>query len=140
MERLRPHPVAVFSALTLFIWGNRIWLAWTNPDDTVAEKLLWSVPITLFVVAAVVLLVALLRGVDLGASRWRTLVRAFAGGTVLFWAVRGPMILLADHPGPFKVVHAVLAVVSVAAAIAAWRSLDARPTADRRSDAGALVG
>ena len=37
--------MALFCAVTLFIWGNRIWLAWTNPDDTVAEKLVWSTPI-----------------------------------------------------------------------------------------------
>ena len=51
MDRLRPYPVTGFAALTLFIWGNRIWLAWTNPDDSVARKLVWSTPITLFVLA-----------------------------------------------------------------------------------------
>ena len=123
MARLRPYPVAVFCAVTLFTWGNRIWLAWTNPDDTVAEKLLWSVPITAFVVAAVVLLVVLVRGADRTASGFVGLVRVFAAGTVVFWAVRAPMILLADHPVPFKVVHAVLAVASITAAAFAWRAV-----------------
>ena len=50
-------------------------------------------------------------------------VTAFAAGTTLYWAVRIPMILLADHPVGFKVVHAVLAAVSIALAVAAWRSV-----------------
>jgi len=124
MERLRPYPVAGFAVLTLVIWGNRIWLAWTNDSDSVAEKLVWSTPITLFVLAAVAVLVLLVRGTHPSAPGFARLVRAFAAGTIVFWAVRGPMILLADHEVAFKVVHAVLAMVSVGAAVAAWRSLD----------------
>lgn len=125
MERLRPYPVSGFAGLTLFIWGNRIWLAWTNPDDTVAEKLVWSTPITLFVLAALAVGLLLLRGVDRRSAAFVRLVQAFAGGTVVYWAIRAPMILLADHPGPFKVVHAVLAVVSVTSAVLALRSIAA---------------
>ena len=33
--------------------------------------------------------------------------------TILVWLVRVPQILLADHGAPFKVVHALLGVVSV---------------------------
>lgn len=131
MERLRPYPVAVFAALTLLIWGNRIWLAWTNDEDTVAEKLVWSTPITLFVLAALAVVVAYLRRADVTAAGFRRLVRVFAGGTVAYWAIRAPMILLADHEVPFKVVHGVLAAVSIAAAVAAWRSLDATTPAER---------
>lgn len=123
MARLRPYPVAVFCAVTLFTWGNRIWLAWTNPDDTMVDKIVWSVPITAFVVAALVLLVLLVRGSSRSGAGFIRLVQAFAAGTVVFWAVRAPMILLADHPGAFKLVHAVLAVVSVTAAAFAWRAV-----------------
>ena len=123
MDRLRPYPVAVFAGLTLFIWGNRIWLAWTNPDDSVAEKVLWSTPITAFVIAAAVVAVLLLRGGDPTEGRFRRLVRVFAAGTGLYWAVRLPILLAADHDVPFKVVHSVLAAVSVGAAVAAWRSI-----------------
>lgn len=137
MERLRPYPVAVFAALTLLIWGNRIWLAWTNDTDTVARKLVWSTPITLFVIGAVAVVVVRLRGTDPSTVGFRRLVRVFAGGTVAYWAIRAPMILLADHEIPFKVVHAVLALVSVVSAVAAWRSVDA---ADRApSEPGVLV-
>ena len=64
MERLRPRPVVAFAAITLFIWGNRIWLAWTNTEDSVAEKLVWSTSITLFVIASIAVLAILLRGGD----------------------------------------------------------------------------
>lgn len=123
MERLRPYPVFGFAALTLLIWGNRIWLAWTNDEDTVGEKLVWSTPITLFVLAAVAVLVRYARQVEPSSAGFTRLVQAFAGGTVLYWAIRAPLILLADHEVPFKVVHGVLAVVSVAAAVAAWRAV-----------------
>lgn len=135
MERLRPYPVSGFAALTLFIWGNRIWLAWTNPDDTVAEKLVWSTPITLFVLAALAVGLLLLRGVDRRSALFVRLVQAFAGGTIAYWAIRAPMILLADHPGPFKVVHAVLAAVSVLSAALALRSVRTSPDASTSADA-----
>ncbi|MEZ5177900.1 MAG: hypothetical protein R2746_06345 [Acidimicrobiales bacterium] len=143
MDRLRPYPVSGFAALTLFIWGNRIWLAWTNPEDTVAEKLVWSTPITLFVLAALAVGLLMLRGVDRRSAGFVRLVRVFAGGTVLYWAVRTPMILLADHPGPFKVVHAVLALVSVLSAALALRSVGTAgaPAADEAAPAPpAVVG
>jgi hypothetical protein len=121
-DRLEPWPVALFCAITLFIWTNRIWLAWTNDEDTVAEKLVWSTPITLFVVAAAVLAFIMLRGTARGTA-FATGVKVFAAGTIVFWAIRAPMISLADHEVPFKVVHGVLAVASVAAAVLAWRSV-----------------
>ena len=127
MERLRPYPVAVFCGVTLFIWGNRIWLNWTNPDVDVAAKLALSVPITAFVVASAVLLGLMVTGVDRASAGFRNLVKAFAAGTVVFWAIRAPMIMLHHHPVPFKVVHAVLAAASVVAAVFAWRAVAATP-------------
>jgi len=131
MERFRPYPVAVLCAVTLFIWLNRIWLNWTNPDVDLPAKLALSIPITAFVVASFVVLIAMVRGVDRDADWFRALVRVFAAGTVVFWAVRLPMILLNDHPAGFLIVHTVLAVVSVVAAGSAWRSLDRPATGDR---------
>lgn len=123
MRRLQPYPVSAFLLVTLFIWGNRVWLAWTNAEDSVARKLAWSVPITVFVTASVAGLAALLLGRWAAGGPWPAVVRALALVTVVFWAVRAPMILAADHPGPFKVVHTVLAVASVSAAVVALRAL-----------------
>lgn len=115
-ERLRPAPVAVFTILTLLIWTNRIWLAWTNAEDTITEKLVWSTPITLFVLAAAYLLVRMLTG-RASDPTFATIVRVFATGTVLYWAIRITIILTGDHAAGFKAVHTVLALVSAAAAI-----------------------
>lgn len=129
MHRLRPYPVAGFAAVTLVIWVNRIWLAWTNNEDTVAEKLVWSTPVTAFVLAGAAVLVLQARGADARRGRFRGLVRAFAAGTVAYWAIRLPFILVAeppasvDSPAAFRAVHAVLAAASVAAAVLAWRSV-----------------
>lgn len=109
-------------AVTLFIWVNRIWLAWTNPDDTVAQKVVWSVPIVAFVVAAIVLLAMLVQG-RAATLTFVRLAQAFAFATIAYWAIRLPMILLADHPAGFKVVHTVLAVALSAASVAALRSV-----------------
>lgn len=122
LERFRPRPVAAFSALTLAIWGNRIWLAWTNQEDSTAEKLVWSTPITLFVIAAAVVLVLQFRG-RAGTPGFARLVRIFAGGTLVYWPIRIAIIATGDWNLPFKAVHTVLAVVSCAAAAWAWRSL-----------------
>lgn len=127
-DRLEPWPLALFCGITLFIWTNRIWLAWTNEEDTVAEKLVWSTPITLFVLAAAVIVVAMLRGADRRSAAFLTGAKVFAGGTILYWAVRAPIISLADHEIGFKVVHGVLAAASVAAAIGAWRSVRSSPS------------
>ncbi len=98
MHRLRPYPVTAFCAVTLFIWVNRIWLTWTNGTDSTARKVLWTLPIGAFVVSAVVLLGAMLRGADRDARWFRTLVEAFAIGTAIYWGVRMPMIALNQHP------------------------------------------
>ena len=136
LERFRPRPVSAFALVTLLIWGNRIWLAWTNEEDTVAEKLVWSTPITLFVAAALVILILQFRGQG-GSRGFDRLVKAFAGGTGIYWAIRLPMILAGDWGIPFKAVHTVLAVASVAAAAFAWRSLDRGPVNGSRAEIAA---
>lgn len=140
MARLRPYPVAVFCAVTLFIWVNRIWLAWTNSNDSVAAKVLWTIPIGAFVLSAIVLAVAMLTGADRDARWFRLLVQAFALGTAVYWLIRIPMITFNEHPDltsseevGFKIVHAVLAIVSVSAAWFAFRWART-PAADQPSD------
>lgn len=130
MERLRPLAVTAFCAVTLFTWGNRIWLAWTDPDDTLAAKLVWTLPVTLFVAAAVVLLAVMVRGIDRTSTGFVRGVRVFAGATVAYWTFRLIDIVIDPQWSVgFKVVHAVLAVVSSVAAVAAWRSV--HPVAGR---------
>jgi hypothetical protein len=115
----------VFAAVTLVIWGNRVWLAWTDPKIGLAGKLGYSVPITAFVVAA--LAVLWLQFTDQARDRrFRALVAAFAVGTVVYWAIRLPVILLRHHSAPFKLVHTVLAAVLIGLAVRAIRHLGQR--------------
>jgi hypothetical protein len=69
------------------------------------------------------LLLALSFLVLAGLALWR--VRPFltllAAWTVGVWAVRTPYILVHNHPLDFKLVHTVLAVVSVGLAVTAQR-------------------
>ena len=69
------------------------------------------------------LLLALSFLVLAGLALWR--VRPFltllAAWTVGVWVVRTPYILVHDHPAGFKIVHTVLAVVSVGLAVTAQR-------------------
>lgn len=138
-ERLRPRPVVVFVILTLLIWTNRIWLAWTNDEDTMTQKLVWSTPITLFVIASIYLLVQILTDRGAAAS-FRSVVRVFAAATILYWALRITIIIAGDHPVGFKIVHAVLAVASAAAAVWAWRSVHPDPAVAGRTRDGTPVG
>ena len=48
------------------------------------------------------------------------MLRAFSIWTVYVWVTRMVNILGDDHAGGFKVVHSLLAVVSIAFAVAAW--------------------
>ncbi len=133
LDRLRPYRISVFAGATLLVWGNRVWLAWTDPKLDFAGKLGYSVPITAFVVAAVATLWLQLAERPLD-RRFRALVAAFAVGTVLYWVIRLPTILLRSHPFAFKLVHTALAAVLVALAVRAIKFLGDRSGrgADRR--------
>lgn len=131
--------MVILCAVTLFIWGNRVWLAWTNPDDTLSQKLVWSAPITVFVVAAATASVMVLTD-QVRTRAFVATVSVLAAGTIIYWGVRTPMIVLADHPVGFKVVHAVLAVVSVAASLVAGRWVVKAGRLVGRGEQGTTIG
>lgn len=125
LERFRPYPFAAFAAVTLLVWGNRVWLAWTDPKVGLAGKLGYSIPITAFVVAALATLWMLFTDRGRG-RRFRALIAVFAVGTVVYWAIRLPIILFRHHPAGFKLVHTLLAVVLAGLAVRAIRFLGQR--------------
>jgi hypothetical protein len=112
------------------IWGNRVGLAWLDPDEDMGSKLVSTVPITCFVLAAVAVL-AMQATRRSGTPPFRTVVAAFSAGTIVYWVIRLPLILSHDHPVAFKVVHTLLAAASVALAWRAWQA---------RADGGAGHG
>jgi hypothetical protein len=103
MRRARPWPQIAFVAWTVFVWAGRI----RNGGSVLLAG-------SFLVLAAAVLV--LWRGRYLVAS-----MTALVAWTIGVWAVRTPQILLDDQSAGFKVVHTVLAAVSIWLAIAAQR-------------------
>lgn len=92
---------------TLLVWTTRI-------RNIVADDWTWPeliVPVGLTVLTVVALV------------RRHPGLRLLAAATVAVWVVRLPLVLVRDHPAGFKVVHAVLAVASIALAVATWRAV-----------------
>ena len=104
-----------FAAWTVFVWGTRIRNILS--DDAGAIALVVAVGLTVL---------GVLTAVDAATRRVRWAVPMAASATVAVWLVRMPQVLLHDHGIAFKVVHLVLAVVSVCLAVAAWRSVATR--------------
>lgn len=131
MTRRRWFGLLAFVAWTAFIWVNRLVNAWSSDTESTSGKVVstvLAVALLGFAVAGVVVLVRTWQGsLTVGAAR---MLQALAGLTVAVWAVRIPLILLADHAVGFKVVHAALGVVSLALAVGVWRT--AAPVATGR--------
>ena len=108
-------------AWTAVVWVGRIRNV-VGDDDLSGGAGAWRI-----VVAVVfLLLAALLATVALG--RWHRrplgstrLVAIFCLWTIVFWVVRGGGLLFADHEAGFKVVHTVLAIVSIGLAAVLYR-------------------
>ena len=99
----------VFAVATLVIWAGRIRNIVAD-DGAVAE----------LVVPGLLVALAVWTLID------RQRVRLLAGVTIAVWAVRVPLVLVRDHEASFKVVHVVLAVVSVVLAVLATREVNRR--------------
>jgi hypothetical protein len=128
--RRRPYALALVG-WTFFVWTTRIANIWRDEALDTGEKLGrtgLAASFTLLAVAVVVTLWRRARRASLLA------VGALAGWSVVVWAVRDARILVADHDAGFKVVHTVLAVVSIALAVLAWREAQ-RATAGPTEDA-----
>ena len=125
---VRPVPtasrwlLAVFTAWTLFVWGNRISNAWSSASESTSAKVVSTLlagSFLLFALGGIVVLVRSWRSpVGDGAVRF---LMVFAGWTTLVWSVRIVLIVLADHSVGFKVVHAALGLISVALAVCVAR-------------------
>lgn len=95
-----------FVAWTLFVWTGRV-------RNAGADAGAW-----LTAGAFIVLAVAAL------ASARRGLLLALVAATVALWAVRTPLVWIRDYGLAFKVVHTVIAVVSICLAVAAQHHVE----------------
>jgi len=110
-----------FVAWTAFVWGNRISNTLRSEESTGAKTFSTVLSLVLlgFAVAVVVVMAKAWKS-NLGAGGAKVLMSA-AVLTVVVWLVRVPMILVADHGAPFKIVHVGLGVVSVVLAALVWQ-------------------
>jgi hypothetical protein len=120
--------LVAFGGWTVFVWATRI--------GTAVDEGAWG-RVALAGVFTVV-------GLGLLAVAWRArhrvleatevaVIRLAAAWTVGVWVVRGVQIALADHETAFIAVHLVLAIVSIALAVATVRTTTLR---DRHGTAG----
>jgi len=115
--RRRPFALALVG-WTFLVWTTRIANIWRDEALDTGEKVGrtgLALSFTLLAIAVVVTLWRRLPQASLVA------VGALAGWSVAVWVVRDVRILFADHEVGFKVVHTVLAVVSIVLAALAWR-------------------
>lgn len=113
---------------TLLVWATRI--RNVADDDGVGWALVLPVVMTALAVVAL-----------LDRRRRRGLL-VLAAATIAVWAVRLPFVVVHDHPGGFKVVHAVLALVSITLAMAMWRAgrSQSAPAEDSGTSSSPTVG
>jgi hypothetical protein len=122
MARIARRPATVALVVwSLLVWTARIRNIWADDTLTTGGQVSRTALALSFTALAVAALVTVLRPVGRRAAT--RVVDLLAGWTVAVWAVRTPAILLHDHEAGFKVVHAVLAAVSVALAALAAREV-----------------
>lgn len=123
MTRRTWWTVVAFAAWTLFVWVGRIRNVWADATLDTAGKAGRSALATSFVAFALLTLAWMLRHRRATVLPPSTtyLVGAFAAWTIGVWVVRSVGIWLHEHPVGFKVVHTVLASISIALAVAAVR-------------------
>ena len=120
--RLR-WPVVALVAWTFFVWTTRIGNIWRDDALDTAGKVGRTALALSFTLLALAVVGALWR-----RPAWvRPTVVALSVWTTGVWLVRDTSILFGDHDTAFKVVHTVLAVVSIVLAALALR----QPTLDR---------
>ena len=102
---------------TLFVWGTRARNIVNDSTLNGGERAFAFAATTAFVAAAIVTIV----GVATNWERLRTFLAYAAMFIVGWWLMRSIIILARDHSTGFRIVHLLLAVISGALAVAAWR-------------------
>lgn len=103
----------------MLTWAGRVRNILEDPDLAAGGRAAWLVPAAVFVLGGAATLVAWWRGPSsLRPGPWRVLVNAFAVWTLGYWALRMVLLVGNGHSAGFVAVHAVLAVVAGALALA----------------------
>jgi hypothetical protein len=113
--------LGALAAWTVFLWGQRLANAWSGDESTAAKLTSTALAVVFFafVVAAATILVRFRRTpLDRPGA---AVLMAFALWTTGVWTVRVVLMSLADHSVGFKVVHAVLGLISIGLALVVAR-------------------
>jgi hypothetical protein len=124
----------VLAGWTLFVWTTRIGNIWRDDAATTSSKVgSTALALSFTVLALVVVFTAWRRA----WAALRLAVVALAVWTTAVWIVRSLTILAGDRATGFKIVHGVLAVVSIALAV--WAVRTVRRADDVEADPAAAV-
>jgi hypothetical protein len=124
----------VLAGWTLFVWTTRIGNIWGDDAATTSSKVgSTALALSFTVLALVVVFTAWRRA----WAALRLAVVALAVWTTAVWIVRSLTILAGDRATGFKIVHGVLAVVSIALAV--WAVRTVRRADDVEADPAAAV-
>jgi hypothetical protein len=128
-ERIRWGVIVGFGAWSVFVWSSRVVNVWRDLLLSTDEKVIHTVMAGIFVVLGLAVVL-----IGLGFRRWApsrvdiVTVGVLGGWTCGVWLLRMLDIISDDHSLGFVVVHAALAVVSVALAGWSWSEMArARP-------------
>jgi hypothetical protein len=124
-DALRPPACAALAGWSLFVWTTRIGNIWNDAEASTGAKVASTALALSFTVLALAVLAAGWRRAE--PQRYAAVV-ALAAWTTGVWVARMTTIATGDREVGFKVVHGVLAVVSIALAGWAVRSLRALRT------------
>lgn len=114
LARLRSWPaLTVLVGWSVFLWISRLRNVLDN-DELSDWGVIWRVGVV--VVFVVLAILAWMRR----TTTWA--VPVLVWWTIGFWLVRGGGILIDDHAVSFKVIHTVLMVVSIGAAMWVWQT------------------
>ena len=120
-------PVLALTAWTLFVWVGRVRNILADAD-LVGTSMVWRLALALsFTIPAAALALLLVRHLlsdrDQPGSLVGRVAVGLAGYGIVVWLIRGTDIVLGSHPVSFKVVHAILALVTIALGAMVLRSL-----------------
>lgn len=116
--------LALLAAWTLLVWVGRLRNVAVD-DDLSGWSFTWRLVVALGFTGVGLALAGLLLRHRFSVSFESGPARLGVGLAVVggaWWLVRGTGILLADHPLGFKVVHSVLALVTVLLSVNVWRT------------------
>ena len=114
--------LAVLIAWTIVVWVGRVRNILADDSLTSVDRSWRLVVAGIFLGFAgisIAVMAGWLKQHPVGSTR---LVAIFCLWTIAFWSVRGAGLLLGDHEAGFKVVHTVLAGVSIALAVLLQRT------------------